>query len=583
MEILKQIAAILITPILMFTNWIGGTPDYTPVDQVQEQNQEQAGAFNVTGGGTYRTKSSIGSTDSSVNLSSFKEPVSDIAYTMTYLNTTVGYGTIEPQTTRSEFISFTGITQNSDGSAVLTGVTRGLTRTPAGSGCTASTTLAQRHAAQSVFILSDSPCLFAEYAIKRNDESISGSWTFNSPTAGGNPTTKTYVDALVNGGTVSYDSTVVAGTAGETFATGTIIYFDQYQDEWMKADANTASTSRNVLLGIAQGAGTNGSAINGGVLVQGLDSTNTGAAANTGDLLYLSDTAGATSTSAGSLDVLLGMRRSTIAFYFDPTLSDNRLSVASSTFSGTTTIQAAKLIDETGTRIFPQIDVYTSTTTTHTWTKPTGAKEILVILVGGGGGGRGGDTNAGGGGGRGGGSGVVSTLRVPVYLLTPTATISVGDAGKGGAAGVSDPSSGTYGGATTFGTTTDIIFKANGGVSGCCGYGATTTTSTVGTPVSVVGKVGGVGASAGAANAGGGGAGTNGTDGTAGSGSTGGAGGAAGDWSYYGAGGKGADDGVDNATAGSNYGAGGGGGDGHTNGTNGKDGAPGIAIIITYF
>lgn len=135
-------------------------------------------AFSPSGGGTYRLGQSVGTSDTSIKLSAFKEPVSNIPYTMTYLNTTTGYGTISPQSTVSEFISFSGITQNSDGSATLTGVTRGLTRTPAGSNCVASTTLAQSHAGQSIFILSNSPCFYAEYAVKQNNENISGVWNF---------------------------------------------------------------------------------------------------------------------------------------------------------------------------------------------------------------------------------------------------------------------------------------------------------------------------------------------------------------------------------------------------------------------
>lgn len=173
-------------------------------------NQDQKlGAFNTSGGGTYRLKNSVGIADTSLPLSSFKEPVSNIPYTMSYLNTTIGYGTIDPQTSRSEFISFSGITQNSDGSAALTGVSRGLTRTPAGSSCTASTTLAQRHPGQSVFILSDSPCLFQEYAVKRNDETITGVWGFPYPSASNTPATKGYVDTLSFGSVAtSTESTV---------------------------------------------------------------------------------------------------------------------------------------------------------------------------------------------------------------------------------------------------------------------------------------------------------------------------------------------------------------------------------------
>jgi hypothetical protein len=238
---------------------------------------------------------------------------------MSYINTSIGYGTLSPQTTRSEFISFTGITQNANGTAQLTGVSRGLTRTPQGSGCTASTTLAQKHAGQSTFILSDSPCLFAEYAVKNNDETITGSWTVPTPTAGGNPTTKNYVDALVNGGTVSTDAVIVAATAGETITSGQLTYFNRYEAEWKLTDADVASTTNGVMLGVAQGAGTDGVGINGGVLLKGLDTKNPGG--SNGSVIYLSNTAGATSTSAGTTERAIGIMRSNTTFYFDPVFS----------------------------------------------------------------------------------------------------------------------------------------------------------------------------------------------------------------------------------------------------------------------
>lgn len=135
------------------------------------------GDFNPTGGGTYRLTSSIGTSDTTIRLSSFTEPVSGIPYTMAYMDTSIAYGTLDPNTTRSEFISFTGITQNANGTASLTGVTRGLARTPGASDCvTASSTLKQSHSGQSIFILSDSPCFFSEYAVKRNAETVSGNW-----------------------------------------------------------------------------------------------------------------------------------------------------------------------------------------------------------------------------------------------------------------------------------------------------------------------------------------------------------------------------------------------------------------------
>lgn len=151
-------------------------------NQIRQETEEVTlGAFNPTGGGTYRLKNSISSTASSITLTSFKEPVSQTPYTMTYLNTTIMYGTIEPlNPDKSEFVSFTGITQNSDGTATLTGVSRGLARSYP---YTASTTHAQTHPGQSIFILSDTPQLFNTYLNAADTETITGDWTYASTSA----------------------------------------------------------------------------------------------------------------------------------------------------------------------------------------------------------------------------------------------------------------------------------------------------------------------------------------------------------------------------------------------------------------
>lgn len=134
------------------------------------------GAFNPVGGLTYRIQSSVGLADNTIRLSSFQNR-SGLPLTMTLLNTSIGYGTLDPQNpTRSEFISFTGVTQNSDGTAILTGVTRGLSDIYP---FTASTTQVLSHSGQSIFILSDSPQLFGQYAVKQNNETISGLYNFS--------------------------------------------------------------------------------------------------------------------------------------------------------------------------------------------------------------------------------------------------------------------------------------------------------------------------------------------------------------------------------------------------------------------
>lgn len=165
------------------------------------------GDYNTTGGGTYRTQASVSSTQTTVTLSSFKEPISNIRYTMSYLNSSIEYGTIEPQSTNREFISFSGITQNSDGTATLTGVSRGLSPSYP---FTASTTFQLPHSGQSVFILSNPPQLTNQYLNKNNSDSIgSGIYVgFTDPPYFVNSATSTSQAA-----SVAYVNSVSFGTA----------------------------------------------------------------------------------------------------------------------------------------------------------------------------------------------------------------------------------------------------------------------------------------------------------------------------------------------------------------------------------
>lgn len=190
---------------------------YSPVSysrEIQEQVEEKLGVYNPTGGGTYRLNSSIGSNDDSLTLTSFKEPISNIKYTMSYLNTDVAYATVEPgNSSNREFISFRTITQNSDGTATLGSVARGLSSSYP---FTASTTLQKTHAGGSVFILSNSPQFYtSEFARLNANATATGRWAFVSTSTPGYTTgmggssdyasssqfaTKLYVDNTNNTG-----------------------------------------------------------------------------------------------------------------------------------------------------------------------------------------------------------------------------------------------------------------------------------------------------------------------------------------------------------------------------------------------
>lgn len=138
------------------------------------------GAYNPTGGGTYRLQSSVTSSATSFTLASFKEPISNIPYTMTYLNSSIEYGTFEPQSGTKEFVSFSGITQNVDGTATITGAVRGLGFSYP---YTASTTLTNPHPGQSIFILSNPPQLTNQYLnLLNSSQTVAGTNTFGATT-----------------------------------------------------------------------------------------------------------------------------------------------------------------------------------------------------------------------------------------------------------------------------------------------------------------------------------------------------------------------------------------------------------------
>lgn len=230
-----------------------------------------------------------------------------------------GYATLEPGTAREENISFTGVTQNANSTATLTGVTRGLGFT---SPYTEDASLKQGHGGNTPLVISNSAPFYNELSGKDNDETITGKWTFETvpastvqAVAGDDLVNLTQLNAAATG-SANIDQLVVTGTAGEAVAAGELVYLDETDNEWKLADASTSSTSDNVQLGIAQGAGVNGGAIANGVLLKGRDRNQSGL--TQGDRLYVSDTAGEVASAAGTVEVEIGHAVSATEMDFDP-------------------------------------------------------------------------------------------------------------------------------------------------------------------------------------------------------------------------------------------------------------------------
>ena len=186
----------------------------------------------------YLSGSGITATATSLTLTAMTTPdgtvivMSDIG--------TLGYLTLEPSTANEENVSFTGITQNANGTATVSGLTRGLRFV---SPYTQDTSLRNAHAGGTTVRITNSAPFYNDFANKENNETIAQQWTFpndaNTPVLGtvyAAPTTdlqvasKKYVDdTAVSGapdanettkGIVQLATNAQMGTATSTGSTG---------------------------------------------------------------------------------------------------------------------------------------------------------------------------------------------------------------------------------------------------------------------------------------------------------------------------------------------------------------------------
>lgn len=137
---------------------------------VQAQPFSLAGAGAITG-------------DVTLTLKSFKT-IDGVNLAMTDFGS-VGFGTLEPGNgTLEEQISFTGVTQNANGTATLTGIKSVLFLDP----YTESSGLAKTHAGSTSFIISNTAGYYSKFVAKGNDETITGIHTYTAspivPTGG---------------------------------------------------------------------------------------------------------------------------------------------------------------------------------------------------------------------------------------------------------------------------------------------------------------------------------------------------------------------------------------------------------------
>lgn len=126
-----------------------------------------------------------------------------------------GYGTIQPnEGLYEESFTFTGITQNANGTATLTGVKTAGFLNP----YTETSGLAKSHNGNATIVVSNTSAFYANFGNKNNNETISGAWTFSQKVAVGAVTSSD----LGYAATVSFVlSTAVSGAAdASTLAKG---------------------------------------------------------------------------------------------------------------------------------------------------------------------------------------------------------------------------------------------------------------------------------------------------------------------------------------------------------------------------
>lgn len=135
-------------------------------------------AFTAVSGKTYYLSGAgISSFQNTITLASFTLPDPNNTPIQSSMFSGTQYGVLEAQTSKTEDVTFTGVTQNGNGTATLTGVTRGISFY---SPFVASTTLQLAHAGGATFILSNPAAFYAQFLTNTNSSSIYGTFTFSS-------------------------------------------------------------------------------------------------------------------------------------------------------------------------------------------------------------------------------------------------------------------------------------------------------------------------------------------------------------------------------------------------------------------
>ena len=198
----------------------------------------------------------------SITLKSMKD-IDGNALTMSGTFGTKGFGTIEPGNGNlEEQISFTGLTNNSNGTVTLTGISSVSFTYP----YTETSGLSKTHAGSTTFVISNTSGFYNQLTSTQNDETINGVYTFSStsqPVYDGAPTftnplaliDKFYVDNVVVSGAPNAD-TVTKGIvqlatalqAASSTTLGSTGASDVLRASYATDTPNTGTRTSNVLM-----------------------------------------------------------------------------------------------------------------------------------------------------------------------------------------------------------------------------------------------------------------------------------------------------------------------------------------------
>lgn len=240
------------------------------------------------------------------------------AITMSDAFGTKGFATLEPgNSSQEEQISFTGLTNNSNGTTTFTGVSSVGFLSP----YTETSGLAKSHPGGSKFIISNTSGFYNELVSKDDDETINGLYTFaqfpqksgvTTPTIAAELASKAYVDSVA-GGIATTNQILVGSTSGEALTAGYVVYKKAADGKWYIAKANDTTTFYQLELGIAQSTVAINTSVN--ILVRGVDSNQSGITA--GSSYYITDAGGLPSTTPGTNNVFVGYGQTATSILVD--------------------------------------------------------------------------------------------------------------------------------------------------------------------------------------------------------------------------------------------------------------------------